>query len=92
MTKQPTTIRLDPRLYKQVLREAKKSGLSFTGIVHLLLQAFVAGEVQVGVTQYPKEYVENLEKESAELSRLYKEGKAKGYTSSKALFNDILGA
>ena len=91
MSKHPTTIRLDPVLYKEVLREAKKAGLTFTGVVHLLLRAFTEGTVQVGVMQYPDAYLKTLEKESAELSRQYTKGKAKGYASSKAMFDDILG-
>jgi hypothetical protein len=91
MTKNPTTIRLDPQLYKQTLREAKKVGLTFSGVVHLLLRAFTEGSVHIGVTQYPKGYLETLEKESNELSRLYRQGKVKGYTSAKEMFADILG-
>lgn len=90
MSKYPTTIRLDPALYKRVISEAKKAGLNFSSVVHVLLQAFVQGTVSIGVTQYPQGYMETLEKESSELSRLYRKGKAKGYTSSKELFGDIL--
>lgn len=90
MSKHPTTIRLDPALYKKVISEAQKAGLSFSSVVHLLLRAFVQGTVHIGVSQYPKKYVQALEKESAELSRLHRKGKAKGYSSAKELFNDIL--
>lgn len=91
MSKHPTTIRLDAALYKEALHEIKKTGLSFSDVVHLLLQAFVRGTVRIGVSQYPEGYVRTLEKESAELSRLYHKGKAKGYTTGRELFDDMLG-
>ena len=90
MPKHPTTIRLDPALYRKVLQEAQKSGLSFSSVVHLLLSAFIQGDVHIGVTQYPKAYLETLEKESQQLRALHRKGKAKRYSSSKALFDDIL--
>lgn len=90
MSKHPTTVRLDPALYKSVISEAKKAGLNFSSVVHLLLRAFVQGTVHIGVSQYPKGYLQTLEQESAELSRLYQKGKLKGYSSSKELFGDIL--
>lgn len=92
MSKQPTTVRLDPALYKKVITEAKKSGLTFSSIVSLLLQAFVQGTVHIGVSQYPDEYIKALENESEELSDLYTKKKVKGYNSSKAMFSDILKA
>ncbi|MDO8648547.1 MAG: hypothetical protein Q7R81_02070 [Candidatus Peregrinibacteria bacterium] len=91
MAKHPTTIRLDSALYKEVLREARKTGLSFSGVVQLLLHAFAEGTIHIGVSQHTEAYVRTLEKESAALSRLYKAGKVKGYTNSKELFRDILG-
>lgn len=90
MSKQPTTIRLDPALYREAMRIARKTGLTFSGVIHLLLRAFVQGTVHIGVIQYPEDYLESLEKESAELSRLYRKGKAKGYASAKELLGDIL--
>ncbi len=90
MPKQPTTVRLDPALYKQVLREAKKAGLNFSAVVQLLLHAFVRGTVHIGVSQYPEGYLETLERASAEVSQLYRKGKVKGYASSKQLFDDML--
>lgn len=91
MSKQTTTIRLDKNLYKTTIREAKKAGLSFNGVVHLLLIAFAKGELEVGVTGYPEKYIRSLEKESAQISQSYKKGKAKGYGSAKKMFDDILG-
>ena len=90
MNKQATSIRLDSHLYKEVVREAQKAGLSFSAVVHLLLRAFTEGKVEIGVTQYPKGYLEKLEKESEALSRQVRKGKAKIYNSSKELFDDIL--
>src|SRR4051812_43420540 len=90
MSKLTTTVRLDPRLRKAVLKEAEKAGLSFSAILNLLLHAYAEGAIQVGVTQYPKAYLDQLGKEAEELSRLHKQGKVKGYTSAKALFDDIL--
>ncbi|TSC57772.1 MAG: hypothetical protein Greene041619_937 [Candidatus Peregrinibacteria bacterium Greene0416_19] len=91
MSKQPTTIRLEPAFYKQVLREAKKTGLSFSDIVHLLLRAFTEGAVQIGVTQYPKGYLEMIGREAEELRRFHRKGKVKKYASAKEAFDDILG-
>ncbi len=90
MSKHPTTIRLDLALHKKVIKEAEKTGLNFSSVVHLLLNAFVQGTVHIGVSQYPQGYMQTLEKESLELSRLYRKGKTKGYSSSKDLFDDIL--
>ena len=90
ITKQSTSIRLDSHLHTLVMREAKKSGLSFSGVVHLLLQAFVQGNVRVGVFQHSDSSLRNLEKESQELSDLYRKKKMKGYSSAKELFHDIL--
>lgn len=90
MSKHPTTIRLDPDLYKKVVREAEKSGLSFSVVVQMLLQAFIQGEVRIGVTQYPKGYLETLAKEADELRENNRKGKVKRYSSSKELFDDIL--
>lgn len=90
MSKHPTTVRLDPALYKRVIHEAHKTGLNFSSLVHILLNAFVEGSVHIGVTQFPDGYVQSLENESRELSRLYDKGKVKGYSSSKELFDDIL--
>ncbi len=90
MPKHPTTVRLDPALYKKVITAAEKAGLNFSSVVHLLLRAFVQGTVHIGVHQYPEGYVKALEKESGELSKLYKKGTTKGYSSSKQMFDDIL--
>jgi len=90
MPKQPTTIRLDPALYKEVIREARKAGLNFSNVVHLLLLAFIQGTVYIGVNQYPEEYLRTIERESEELSHLYRKRKVKGYASSKALLDAIL--
>lgn len=90
MPKHPTTIRLDAALYKEALHETRKTGLSFSDVIHLLLRAFVQGVVHIGVSQYPEGYVRSLEKESAELSRLYRKGKVKSYVTGKELFDDML--
>lgn len=90
MPKHPTTIRLDSGLYRKATRQADKAGLTFSGVVHLLLRAFVEGNVQIGVTQYSTKYLEALEKESGELSHQYRKNKANGYSSSQEMFRDIL--
>ena len=90
MAKHPTTIRLDQNLHRKVSQEAERHGLNFSNIVHLLLQAYVEGSVQIGVTQYPKGYLETLEKESAAIEKRYTKGKTKGYSSGKMLLGDIL--
>ncbi len=53
MIKHSTTIRLDQILYKEATKNAKRLGLSFSDVVHLLLTAFVKGTVRIGVSQYP---------------------------------------
>ena len=90
LPKHPTTIRLEPALYKQVIREAEKKGLSFTNVVQLLLRAYIDGSVDIGVTQYPAEYLETLAKEADALRVQHRKGKVKGYTSSRAMFDAIL--
>ena len=92
MAKHPTTIRLDPALRRAVLREAKKSGLSFSDVVLSLLEAFSEGSIRINmqVTQYPPKYLEKLEKEADKLHEDYLKGKVKGYTSTRKMFDDIL--
>lgn len=90
MVKQTTTIRLEPRFRKAILREAKKAGLNFSGIVYLLLRAFLDGTVHIGVTQYPQGYIEKLNKDADALDRAYRKGKVRSYGSGKELFDDIL--
>ncbi|NOS68118.1 MAG: hypothetical protein HOO67_07225 [Candidatus Peribacteraceae bacterium] len=41
--------------------------------------------------KYSKSYIATLEKEAAALRKAYREGKIKGYSSAKELFDDILG-
>lgn len=90
MPKDVTTIRLQPALRKAVFREMKKSGMSFSGIVQLLLRALVDGTVQIGVTQYPKGYIEKLHKEADALDKAYSKGEVRSYGSGKELLDDIL--
>ena len=90
MVKQTTTIRLDACFRKAIVREAKKAGLNFSDIVNLLLRAFVDGTVQIGVTQYPKGYIEQLHKEADALRKAHRGGKVKGYSTAKEMFDDIL--
>lgn len=91
MAKDVTTIRIDSALRKAILREAKKAGLSFSDIVQLLLRMFIDQKMHVGVTQYPKGYIEKLEKEADALHKAYLKGKVKGYSSGKEMIDDILG-
>ena len=90
MNKSVTTIRLQPDVRKAVVREAKKWGLSFTDIVNILLRAYLHGSVQIGVTDYPKWYLDKIHKEADELRRLSRQGKAKTYASAKELFDELL--
>ena len=90
MAKHPTTVRLDSHLQKQVMKAADKAGLTFSGVVHLLLVAFTEGTVKIGVTQYAPSYIKTLEHEGDELRRDHRKGRVKSYASSKALFDDIL--
>ncbi len=70
--KQSTSVRLDSHLHALVLKEAKKAGLSFSGVVHLLLQAFVQGDVRVGVIQQ-SHHVHQKNKKKESLPDLYDE-------------------
>ena len=88
-TKHPTTIRLDMNLYKDVKQQARKVGMSFSSVVHMLLLAFTDGSVKIGVSQYPKGYLEALTRESDELSLLARKGKVKGFSSSKKMFEAL---
>ena len=90
MSKHPTTIRLDPQFYKDAQQKAYKSGLSFSNVVHLLLTAYIDGEIRIGVTQYPPRYLATLGKEADALRKQYGQGKVKSYASSKELFDTIL--
>ena len=89
-TKHPTTIRLDDQLHKEAIRQAEKVGLNLSSVIHMLLNAYVEGNVQIGVTQYPKKYLETLEKEADQLRKQNRKEKVKTYSSAKGLFDDIL--
>ncbi len=91
MAKHTTSIRLDDDLRKKVLRQAKKDGLTLTDVVHFLLAAFARGEMQIGVTQYPKEFLDKLHKDAEDLRKLSRAGKVKRYTSGAEMIADILG-
>ncbi len=90
MPKDVTTIRIQPDIRRAVLRQVKKSGMTFSNIVNLLLQAYLDGTVHVGVTQYPKGYLEKLHKEADALRKASRAGKTKVYSSAKELFDDLL--
>ncbi len=90
MAKRPTTIRLDDRVRKSAQREAEKMGLTLSGAIHLLLEAFSKGEMEIGVTQYPKRYLEKIHKELDDMERLRKLGKLKSYASGQEMMDDIL--
>ncbi len=91
MSKHVTTIRLDDALRKKVLFEAKKTGLSLSEVIHLLLVSYADKEVKIGVTQYPKKYMDIIHKEIEEMRRLRRLGKLKSYRTAKDAFDDILG-
>lgn len=88
-----TTLRIDPQLKRRITALAKREGLSFSQIATIAFRALADGfmHISIGVSQYPKEYLETLERESDETMRLYREGKIKGYTSGKSMLQDILG-
>ncbi len=90
MSPNATTVRLDPRLKKAVMKLAQEDGLTLSDIVKMLLRFYAEGSVNVGVTRYPKAYATMIKKEARETMRLYRQGKIKGYTSAKIMMEDIL--
>jgi addiction module RelB/DinJ family antitoxin len=88
-----TTIRLDERLKKEIAKIAKRYGLSFSDIINAALRAIADGDVRIplGAAKYPPGYLEQLDKEVAEMEKLHAQGKLKTYSSAKELFDDILG-
>lgn len=91
MPKHVTTIRLDDALRKKVLRQAKKDGMTLSDVVQFLLAAFARGDLEIGVRQYSKAYLDTLHKEAEELRELNRAGKVKRYKTAKEAFDDILG-
>ncbi|MBI1812998.1 hypothetical protein HY285_04035 [Candidatus Peregrinibacteria bacterium] len=85
-----TTVRLDPKLKRAVMKRAKKEGLTFTDVATFLFQSFAVGERKVEMTHYPKVYAEMIQREAREMKRLSREGKLKRFGSVKELFDSIL--
>jgi hypothetical protein len=90
MAKRPTTIRLDDTFRKKALQKAKKDGFTLTDAVYQLLAGYVRGDIEIGVTQYPKWFLDKIHKELDDMEKLRKLGKLKSYHSAKELFDDIL--
>ena len=86
-----TTIRLDPKLKRAVMKGAKELGMKFSELTKLLFMSFVERGRSIEETRYPKSYLTMLERESKETRRLYKEGRLKGYSSGIEMIRDILG-
>lgn len=85
-----TTVRLDPRLKKAVMKLAQEDGFTLSDIIKMLLRFYAEGSVNIGVTRYPKAYADMIKKEAKQTIRLYRQGKLKGYTSAKTMMDDIL--
>ena len=85
-----TTVRLDPKLKKAVMKLAEEDGFTLSDIIKMLLRFYVEGAVTVGVTRYPNSYAAMIKKEAKETMRLYRQGKVKGYASAKEMMDDIL--
>lgn len=90
MAQNATTVRLDPRLKKAVMKLAQADGLTLSDIIKMLLRFYAEGSVNVGVTRYPKAYAAMIRKESRNTVRLLRQGKLKAYSSAKEMFDDIL--
>ncbi len=91
-SKKATTIRLDPALKREVMKIAKEKGLTFSQAVAVALRALADGVffLSVGISDYPDEYRGELDRESKETMKLYREGKVKGYTSGRKMLSDML--
>ncbi len=89
-----TNIRLDPKLKEMVLKRAKEAGLSLSEVAKFLFRAYAEGKLAIGVMEmekeYPPKYVDMILRETAEMRRLQKSGKSKGYSSGKEMVDDIL--
>lgn len=74
------------------MKIAREQGLSFSQVASIALKAIADGviHVSVGVSKYPKWYMNELDKDSEEMMRKYKTGKLKTYSSSEELFDDVL--
>lgn len=90
MSPHATTVRLDPKLKKAVLKLAQEDGFTLSDIIKMLLRFYAEGAVDVGITRYPKAYAAMIKKEAKKTARLYRQGKIKGYTSAKTMMDDIL--
>jgi antitoxin component of RelBE/YafQ-DinJ toxin-antitoxin module len=90
MSPNATTVRLDPKLKKAVMKLAVEDGFTLTDVIKMLLRFYAEGSVNIGVTRYPKAYADMIKKEASETRRLYRQGKIKGYTSAKEMMDDIL--
>ena len=85
-----TTVRLDPKLKKAVMKLAQQDGFTLSDLIKMLLRFYSEGALDIGVTHYPKAYATMIKKEARETVRLYRQGKIKGYTSAKEMMDDIL--
>ena len=90
MSPNATTVRLDPKLKKAVMKLAEEDGFTLSDIIKMLLPFYAEGSMHVGVTRYPKAFGEMIKKEDKKTMRLYRQGKLKGYTSAKDMMNNIL--
>ena len=88
--KTATTIRLDEKLKKKILRLAKQYGLTFSDIVNIALNEVILRGARIHPTKIPPGYLKELEREAKETCRLYKEGKIKGYTDPDEMMRDML--
>lgn len=91
-SKTSTTIRIDQQLKRMIMKIAREQGLSFSQVASIALKAIADGvmHISVGVSKYPEWYLNELDKESEEMTKQYEAGKLKTYSSSKELFDDIL--
>lgn len=85
--KRTTTIRMDDKDKKGIVRFAQEHALSFSDVMNMLARALLQKKVFLGVfptppIEYPPGFLEELEKDAEETYRLYKAGKIKGYTNA----------
>jgi len=90
------TIRTNTQLKKQLEKFVKQLELSISDYFNMVMRASVEGKIRLGFSQreepfeYPEWFLKELEEQSEETMRLYKEGKIKGYTNADEAMKALL--
>ncbi len=99
MNKSVTTIRLNPEQRSAVIRQAHKSGLSFSSVVQMLLQGYLDGSIQLGVAQQKPLQVSKPQPVAANATKravkkhvaAVKNAKTKARVEKKSTFSRLFG-